>query len=64
MARPQTITLKASQVNKILKLADGNKKNPGIGARQIHEQTGFARRQVMAVLEENGRADYAEGSYA
>jgi len=64
MARPQTITLKQAQVNKVLKLATGNSKRDGLSALAIHQETGFPRRQVMAVLEENGYADYAEGSYA
>lgn len=63
MAQPQTITLKQGQVNKVIKLFEGTKKNAGLSARSIAEQTGFARRQVMAVLEDNGLASYASGSY-
>lgn len=63
MSQPQTITLKQGQINKVLKLATGTSKKAGLTARPIAEQTGFARRQVMSVLEDNGLAAYSAGSY-
>jgi hypothetical protein len=63
MAQPQSITLKKGEINKVLKLASGNSKTKGLSARSISEETGFARRQVMAVLEDNGLAAFSSGSY-
>jgi len=63
MAQPQTITLKQGQINKIVKLASGTSKKAGLSARTISEETGFPRRQVMAVLEDNNLASYSAGSY-
>ena len=64
MAAPQTLTLRKSDVNKVVRLYEGNKRTPGIGARTIAETTGFARRQVMLALENAGVANFSEGSYA
>lgn len=53
----------ASEANKIVKLATGNSKVAGVGARKISEALGIPRRRVMRVLELNKVTSYSEGSY-
>lgn len=62
---PQNLTIGKKAQNEILRLFNGNKKNPGIrGARTISQIVGAPHRQVMLFLEEKGLANYSEGSYA
>lgn len=52
-----------STAGKILKLAQGNKKTPALGARAISEEIGVPRRRVMRWLEVNGIARFSPNSY-
>jgi DNA-binding transcriptional regulator LsrR (DeoR family) len=53
-----------SEAAKISKLYTGTKKEAGIGARTISEQTGISRRKVMRTLELVAGAEFSPGSYA
>ena len=59
MAKPSSVTLSKKDQKSVL----SRFKSGVASGRKIAVELGFPRRQVMAVLEENGLASYSEGSY-
>lgn len=58
-----TTDVKKTQRKKIISLYSGNKKRESLGARSIASEIGVSRRKVMTVLQEEGLANFSEGSY-